>query len=721
MGQTITGETFNMRKLINASVMLWLLLILAIASASAQSPQLTTVTGTLYNGDGTTAARGQLLLTRVVKNGVIVTAGTRAITADASGNVSFNVLRGATITLKGNVIIGDSNLSQGESFVVPNAETATIESLAAASSVPSEGLTIKLNGSAQATLFGTLDFGTGFTATESPTGELNLSVSFSAGDLPSGIDATKIGASTVNNTKWGYLANLTSDVQTQLDAKAATSALTSEASTRASADITLQTNITSEASTRASADTTLQTNITAEASARAAADASLQPLDSDLTAIAGLSPANDDLLQRKVGAWTYRTLAQVKADMAIASGDVSGLGTAATRNVAASGNAASGEVVKGDDTRLSDARTPTTHTHTASQVTDFNSAVDARISYPVASVFGRTGAVVAAPNDYTWAQVNKASSSIADITTRSASDLSSGTLPDARFPATLPAASGVNLTALNGSNIASGTVADARIASALIGKTYNGLTVTSSTGSLTIGNGKTATFSNTLTFTGTDGSSVAFGAGGTVGYTGSGLNQFASTTSAQLFGIISNETGSGLVIGNDTPTILTPIIASFTNATHGHTNAAGGGQLSLSAFSSTTGSGAVVGGTSPTISNPTITGTINGVKVYRALLTQSGTDAPTAVVLENSIGAIVWEYSSTGIYTATLSGAFTANKTGLAPVGNLTVPDVSSFALFSRTSANVLTLYTVSVGTFSGASPSDELLNEVLVQIYVYP
>lgn len=62
----------------------------------------------------------------------------------------------------------------------------------------------------------------------------------------------------------------------------------------------------------------------------------------------------------------------------------------------------------------------------------------------------------------TWAQVDKTTSSLADITTRSASDLSSGTLPDARFPATLPVASGVNLTALNASNLASGTVAAAR-------------------------------------------------------------------------------------------------------------------------------------------------------------------------------------------------------------------------------------------------------------------
>ncbi|MCA1567233.1 MAG: hypothetical protein LC803_16590 [Acidobacteria bacterium] len=83
----------------------------------------------------------------------------------------------------------------------------------------------------------------------------------------------------------------------------------------------------------------------------------------------------------------------------------------------------------------------------------------------VTSVFGRTGAVVAVSGDYTWAQINKATSSLADITTRSAGDLSSGTLPDARFPSTLPALSGVNLTSLNASNLASGTVSTARLGS----------------------------------------------------------------------------------------------------------------------------------------------------------------------------------------------------------------------------------------------------------------
>jgi hypothetical protein len=46
-----------------------------------------------------------------------------------------------------------------------------------------------------------------------------------------------------------------------------------------------------------------------------------------------------------------------------------------------------------------------------------------------------------------------------------ASNLTSGTVPDARFPATLPIASGVNLTNLNATNLASGTVADARLSS----------------------------------------------------------------------------------------------------------------------------------------------------------------------------------------------------------------------------------------------------------------
>jgi len=66
------------------------------------------------------------------------------------------------------------------------------------------------------------------------------------------------------------------------------------------------------------------------------------------------------------------------------------------------------------------------------------------------------------------------------------------------------------------------------------------------------------------------------------------LSFFSATTSAQLATLISDETGSGLLVFGTSPTIVTPTIASFTNATHDHTNAAGGGTLlSTSALSDT--------------------------------------------------------------------------------------------------------------------------------------
>lgn len=62
-----------------------------------------------------------------------------------------------------------------------------------------------------------------------------------------------------------------------------------------------------------------------DAAIQAAVDAAiddLQPLDSDLTAIAALTPSNDDVLQRKSGAWTNRTPAQVKTDLVLTKTDV---------------------------------------------------------------------------------------------------------------------------------------------------------------------------------------------------------------------------------------------------------------------------------------------------------------------------------------------------------------------------------------------------------------
>ena len=62
------------------------------------------------------------------------------------------------------------------------------------------------------------------------------------------------------------------------------------------------------------------------------------------------------------------------------------------------------------------------------------------------------------------------------LTALNATQLTSGTVPDARFPATLPAASGVNLTALNASNVASGTLSSDRLPTVPTTKGGTGLT-----------------------------------------------------------------------------------------------------------------------------------------------------------------------------------------------------------------------------------------------------
>ena len=53
-------------------------------------------------------------------------------------------------------------------------------------------------------------------------------------------------------------------------------------------------------------------------------------------------------------------------------------------------------------------------------------------------------------------------------------------------------------------------------------------------------------------------------------------------------------------------------------------------------------------------------------KVYSALITQSGTDNPTAIVLENTLGVVpVWTYDIVGYCNCTATGIFTENKTAI--------------------------------------------------------
>lgn len=63
----------------------------------------------------------------------------------------------------------------------------------------------------------------------------------------------------------------------------------------------------------------------------------------------------------------------------INTSNIIGLGTAAVRNVPASGNAATNQVVLGSDDRLINARTPVDHTHTLTDISDAQTALNLKV------------------------------------------------------------------------------------------------------------------------------------------------------------------------------------------------------------------------------------------------------------------------------------------------------------------------------------------------------
>jgi hypothetical protein len=101
-----------------------------------------------------------------------------------------------------------------------------------------------------------------------------------------------------------------------------------------------------------------------------------------------------------------------------------------------------------------------------------------------------------------------------------------------------------------------------------------------------------------------------------------------------------------------------------------------------------------------------------GYKVYKALISQVGTAAPTVKVLQNTIGTIVWTRFDVGEYYGTLAGAFTVDKTYFDvgqrfPEGIVYQPNgVDAVYIATLDSSNI---------------PSDTILSDITVLIEVYP
>lgn len=100
-------------------------------------------------------------------------------------------------------------------------------------------------------------------------------------------------------------------------------------------------------------------------------------------------------------------------------------------------------------------------------------------------------------------------------------------------------------------------------------------------------------------------------------------------------------------------------------------------------------------------------------KVWRGLISQTSTAAPTATVLENTLGGtIALARTSAGLYTLILTGAFTSGKTFMHLQAAF---DIALFASIVWTDANTLT-----ITTKNATVVADALLTLAALEILVY-
>ena len=98
-------------------------------------------------------------------------------------------------------------------------------------------------------------------------------------------------------------------------------------------------------------------------------------------------------------------------------------------------------------------------------------------------------------------------------------------------------------------------------------------------------------------------------------------------------------------------------------------------------------------------------------KVYTALLTQSGLDAPVAIVLENTIGDIVFTYNGLGAYRAISNGSFIQDKTFVLINGGVNE---------NGSLVELLTINEISIKTTNNVDASNNILNKTSFEIRVY-
>ena len=107
-----------------------------------------------------------------------------------------------------------------------------------------------------------------------------------------------------------------------------------------------------------------------------------------------------------------------------------------------------------------------------------------------------------------------------------------------------------------------GTIGTGTWQGTIISPTYGGTGINNGTKTITLGGNFTHSGAHSLTLTTTGNTSLTLPTSGTVAVSTSGLGQFASTTSADLRSVMSDETGTGALVFAGNPTFTTGVSTS---------------------------------------------------------------------------------------------------------------------------------------------------------------
>jgi hypothetical protein len=276
-------------------------------------------------------------------------------------------------------------------------------------------------------------------------------------------------------------------------------------------------------------------------------------------------------------------------------------------------------------------------------------------------------------------------------------------------PTTLTLPTSGTVTALGNTTTGSGSIVLAGSPTlvtptlgAALASSINGNLITTGTGTLTLGASKTLTASNTLTFTGTDGSSVNFGAGGTVVYGpnwtgnvidpahgGTGVNN--GTNTLTLAGSLATSGAFATTLTMTGPTTVTlPTSGTIPNT-------------SVVTLSSLAQVGTITSGTwNGTIIGPTWggTGVNNGVKTitlggnlatsgaFASTFTMTG---PTAVTFPTT-GTLATLAGTESLSNKTIVGVIDGSGAGTGNVGERVGGTWSSVSLTTTVTSNLTTI-----------------------------